>query len=107
MVLRATYLENHLQAASGGSCSGPLDFTAEYLIIIGCCLLGLIWAFINMFLVSKINVHKGHTGYEDDHVGGKEITPHQKNLLIELGHKISEVHFFKFRAPSNSSNRSI
>lgn len=55
--------------------------------------MGLIWAFINMFLVSKINVHQGHTGYEDEHVGGKEITPHQKNLLIELGHKISEGAF--------------
>jgi hypothetical protein len=62
MVLRTSYFENHLQA-QGGSCSGPLNFTAEYLIIIGCCLLGLIWAFINMLLVSKINVQKGQTGY--------------------------------------------
>lgn len=44
-----------------------------------------------MFLVSKINVRKGHTGYEDEHVGSREITPHQKSLLIELGEKISTV----------------
>lgn len=91
MVIRANYFESHFQAASSGSCRGPLAFNAEFLIIIGCCILGLIWAFINMFLVSKINVQKGQTGYEDEHVGSKEITPHQKNLLIELGEKISTV----------------
>ncbi len=64
MVIRTNYFQNHLQA-TGGTCKGPLEFNAEFLIIIGCCILGLLWSFVNMFLVSKINVQKGVTGYED------------------------------------------
>jgi len=68
MVIRVNHFENHFQSAidsSSSSCSGPLDFTTEFLIIIGCCIVGLIWAFINMFLVSKVDVAKGITGYDE------------------------------------------
>lgn len=43
-----------------------------------------------------MNVEKGITGYEDPKhpYVGKEVTPHQKSLLIELGHKISTVKFY-------------
>jgi hypothetical protein len=58
MVIKVNFFESHLQAASG-TCAGPLAFNAEFLIIIGCCILGLLWAFYNMILVNKINVAKG------------------------------------------------
>lgn len=67
MVIRVNFFESHLQgvAAAASSCRGILDFKTEFLIIIGCCLLGLIWAFYNMRLVQNINVQTGVTGYEN------------------------------------------
>lgn len=84
MVIKMNFFENHFQdaAAAASSCRGILDFKTEFLIIIGCCLLGLIWAFYNMRLVQNINVQTGVTGYEDGHVGGSEISHKQKSLLI-------------------------
>lgn len=99
MVIRLNHFESHFQTVAGllsPSCRGPFDFTTEYLVIIGCCILGLLWAFINIWQVSKVNVEKGITGYEDPKhpYTGKEVTSHQKSLLIELGHKISTVHSY-------------
>jgi len=37
-------------------CQAPLSFDAVIGIVIGCCLLGLIWAIINMMSVNKIDV---------------------------------------------------
>lgn len=71
MVLRVYYLDSHLADAVAGaaaSCRGMLDFKTEFLIIIACCLLGLLWAFYNMRLVQAIDVHSGKTGYEDHNV---------------------------------------
>ena len=37
-------------------CQAPLSFDAVIGIVVGCCLLGLIWAIINMMSVNKIDV---------------------------------------------------
>lgn len=100
MVIRVNHFESHFQAvidSASSACRGPLDFTSEFLVIIGCCVLGLIWAFVNMFLVSKVNVAKGITGFEEDGRVGADVTDRQKSLLIELGEKISTVHIHLLR----------
>jgi hypothetical protein len=111
MVIRVNHFENHFQAAfdiTSAACRGPLDFTAEFMIIIVCCIVGLIWAFINITLVSKIDIERGITGYEDEQhpYQGKEVTPHQKSLIVELGHKISTVIIGSLRVPMSSSGPS-
>lgn len=58
-MVRVNFFEDHLQTLIHGppsTCSGPISFTLEFIIIIGCCVLGLIWAIINMCLVKRINV---------------------------------------------------
>jgi hypothetical protein len=55
------------------------------IIVVVCCVLGLIWALINLLSVSKIDVEKGITGYEEEGEAWHEIPNHQKNLLLELG----------------------
>jgi len=54
-----------------------------------------------MCLVSKVDVAKGITGYEDSGRTGADVTPRQKALLIELGEKISTVLMFLFRVLMN------
>ena len=44
----------HLLAS--GTCHGSLDYVAEILIIVGCCLLGIIWAIVQIIAVEKIDV---------------------------------------------------
>lgn len=48
------------------ACRAPLSFTWEWIIIIVCCVLGLLWALFCMSLVFKINVKKGVTGDKKD-----------------------------------------
>lgn len=55
------------------------------------CVLGLLWSLFNVFLVNKIDVEKGVDGESDSLVG--DIPAEQKQLLIELGEKISNVLF--------------
>lgn len=98
------YHQDHFQAivdAVSGSCSGPLNFTLESIIVIACCLLGIIWAVINLLSVTKINVEEGNFGEKDDdsdddsEFAGRrrrhDISHKQKELLLELGEKISQV----------------
>lgn len=75
--------------ATQQQCQAPLSFGAVIGIVIGCCILGLIWAIINMLSVNKIDVEKGIDGQSDSLVG--DIPESQKQLLIELGDKIANV----------------
>lgn len=83
----------HFAEVVNTACRAPLSFTVQWAIIIGCCVLGLIWAAYNIMLVMKIDVRKGKTGDEEDESRRNDISQRQKDLLIELGDKISEVHF--------------
>lgn len=87
----------HLQTAD---CQSPLSFPLEVIIIVVCCLLGIIWAVVNILAVEQINVKTGNIGDGRKSVGG--VTQEQENLLLELGHKISEVLVRVFRALRNS-----
>ena len=67
-MIRVNYHQEHFQAvvdALSGSCTGILDFRWESIIVIVCCLLGIIWAVINLLSVTKINVEKGEFGEDD------------------------------------------
>ena len=76
---------NHFQSSIGGaSCQSPLSYPVEVIIIVACCLIGLIWAVINIFSVESINVRSGYDG-----TSGKGISEQQRSLLLELGDKIS------------------
>ena len=57
-------------------------------MIIFFCVLGLIWALINYRLVKRIDVGLGVGG---EHGAIVDLSSDQKDLLIELGQKISEV----------------
>jgi hypothetical protein len=55
-MLKLNHRFEHLQAVVNEACRSPLTFTWEWIIIILCCVLGLIWAAYNIMLVLKINV---------------------------------------------------
>lgn len=62
------------------------------IIVFVCCAIGIIWAIVNLFLVTKIDVKGGHA--DDERDDGHDMTHKQKELLLELGQKISEVKMF-------------
>ena len=72
---------------TGGACSGSLSYATEVIIISVCCLLGIIWAIIQILSVEKIDV-VGDVG-----IGGrplKETLPlEQRRFLKHIGDKIS------------------
>jgi len=51
-----------LDPAPEAACYGPFDFSTATIIIIVCCILGLLWSFVNIYLVNKIDVEKGTDG---------------------------------------------
>lgn len=55
--------------AGQDGCYAPLSFGSVTLLVIIFCVLGLLWAFYNVFLVSKIDVAKGNDGESDSLVG--------------------------------------
>jgi hypothetical protein len=74
-------------------------------VTVVCCLLGLIWAVVNIHFIEKINVR---TGFIDDNVRSHGvITKEQEDMLLDLGHKISEVFIYRSRVLKSFSNRSI
>ena len=93
-MLKLNHKFDHLAEVFNSACRAPLDFSLQWIIIIVCCVLGLIWAAYNIWLVIKIDVRKGITGDEEDDARRNDISQHQKDLLIELGVKISEVNFY-------------
>jgi hypothetical protein len=80
-------LEHFQSGSSSSSCHSPLSYPVEVIVIVVCCLLGIIWAIYNIFQVEKIKVRGGQVG--DSNI--KSLTAHQEDLLLELGEKISEV----------------
>lgn len=93
-MLKLNHKFDHLAEVFNSACRAPLDFSLQWIIIIVCCVLGLIWAAYNIWLVIQIDVRKGITGDEEDDARRNDISQHQKDLLIELGVKISEVNFY-------------
>lgn len=77
---QTTWVEN-------GDCSGTMSYPVEVIVIVVCCLLGIIWAVFNIYQVEKISVRDGYIGDGYRNRGG--VTPEQESLLLELGHKIS------------------
>ena len=80
----------HFQSSTGGSgnCGSPWSYPVEVIVIVVCCLLGIAWAVYNIFQVEKIRVRGASNEVSPN---GKSLSPHQENLLLELGDKISEV----------------
>lgn len=102
-MLNLNHRFDHVAEVVNAACRAPLDFFWEWVIIVACCVLGLLWAAYNIYLVIQIDVRKGITGDKEDDARKNNVTQHQKDLLIELGDKISEVHFFIYlRVPNNS-----
>lgn len=102
-MLKLNHKFDHLVDVVNTACRAPLDFGWQWIIIIICCVLGLLWAAYNIWLVLQIDVRKGITGDKEDDARKNDISQHQKDLLIELGVKISEVILKDiFRALKNS-----
>jgi len=89
----------HFQTAGNGGCVSPLSYPIEVIIIVVCCLLGIVWAVFNIINVEKINVRGASKATNSN------ITEEQESTLLELGAKISNVLIFSFRVPKNSSNK--
>lgn len=62
-------MDTLLQAASDAQCQAPMTFGAVTAVVIVCCVLGLLWALVNVYQVSKIDVEKGEDGESDSLVG--------------------------------------
>ena len=63
-------------------------------VVIGACVAGLIWAYINYVMVKKINVSSGSTGLYESVVDGpehNEVSEEECKVINEIGEKISEV----------------
>lgn len=78
---QTTYIES-------GDCQSAMSYPVEIIVIVVCCLIGMIWAVFNIWEVEKINVRRGFIGSNEGNI--PEIAPEQKNLLLDLGHRISE-----------------
>ena len=50
-------------------CVAPMNFGGVTLVVIICCVLGLVWALYNVILVNRIDVAKGEDGESDSLVG--------------------------------------
>ena len=66
-----------------------MDMTGVIAIVVGSCVLGIIWAVFNVILVRKIDVAGGSDGDSDSMLN--DIPQNQKELILELGEKISTV----------------
>lgn len=91
------------------TCEAPLSMAGVVGLVVTCCLAGLVWAIRNVRKVTAIDLN--HTSDinldEADSISSNEhVASSQKQLLLELGSKISEVPLNSSRAPKSSSNRS-
>ena len=41
---------------TGGSCHGVMSYPAEVIVVAVCCLLGIVWAIVQIVAVEKIDV---------------------------------------------------
>ena len=78
----------HFQNSVGG-CSAPMSYPVEIIVIVVCCLLGIIWAVYNIYKVEQINVRSRLVDNYNSYNQKSVINQHQENLLLEIGHKIS------------------
>jgi hypothetical protein len=72
------------------------------IVIVVCCLLGIIWAIYNIYQVEKIKVVGGQQP-SDPNI--KPLTLRQEEVLLELGAKISEVRHVTLRAQRSFSKQ--
>jgi len=77
------------------ACLGTFDLGTSLAVIIVCCVLGIAWAIFNYILVKKINVHDKSGDSSKQLIN--DISDKQRELLIELGDKISAVTMVSFR----------
>lgn len=78
----------HFQATTTSGCSSILSYPIEIIIIVACCLIGIIWAIVHIVAVEKIDVEHD-SGY--DSLNAKStVTPAQRHALLDLGRKISD-----------------
>ena len=73
-----------------GECYGSFDFTTSIIIIIVCCLLGIVWAIFNFIKVRQINVASAEATSSSSELVSN-ITDDERKLLVELGDKIASV----------------
>ncbi len=78
----------HMQAVSASSCSSILSYPLEVIIIVACCLVGILWGIFHIIAVEKIDV-EGDVGYDGLHAKSS-VNVYQRNSLLDLGHKISD-----------------
>lgn len=78
----------HFQAASSSGCNSILSYPVEIIIIVVCCLVGIIWGIVHIIAVEKIDVENDH-GYESLNAKST-VTPAQRHALLDLGKKISD-----------------
>ena len=81
----------HLQVAwiEGDGCASTMSYPVEIIVIVVCCLIGIIWAVVNIWQVEKISVSRRYIGDDYRNVGNN-ISQEQQFQLLELGHRISE-----------------
>jgi len=61
-MLKLNHRFDHLVEVFNSTCQAPLSFTWQWIIIIACCIFGLLWAAYNIMLVLQVNVREGITG---------------------------------------------
>lgn len=71
----------------GGSCHGPISYPWEVIIIVICCLLGLVWAAVQVYTVEKIDVVAdiGVPGQTMKH----PLSLEQRQFITHIGDKIA------------------
>ena len=72
---------------TGSSCHGPWSYPVEVIVIAVCCLIGIIWAVVQILAVEKIDVIND-TGLPRDEAKG-QLTYDQRNFIKHIGDKIS------------------
>lgn len=78
----------HFQTAAGSNCSSILSYPIEVIIVVACCLVGIVWGIIHIVGVEKVDV-ANESGYEALNAKSS-VNVHQRAALIDLGRKISD-----------------
>ena len=82
-----------------------LSMSAVIGIVIGSCVIGLLWAWLNYTQVKSVQISSESTGLYESVVDGpenKEVKESESKVILEIGEKISEVNVDVFRALNNS-----
>lgn len=89
-------LHNHFQSLFPITHS-PLHYSHIVWIIVGSCVVGLLWALWNFLAIRKINLDDDSFGRSSDKV--------QVQSVKDIGHKIHEVCVLLLRERKNFLNR--